>query len=200
MRPVPRLPDCFGVDTSATADYGPIELPSAVTRYTDPRAHELRAEYLATFGGDEIPAPVESIAEDFLGLRIERCDHGECSGMLIPAERLILVNASEAMSGDIPTRRHRFTIAHELGHWICHARGIEEAPTFCRAKDLSQDADRALEREANVFGAELLMPEAAVRDAWAAFPDTSQLAEHFGVSALAAQWRLYSFGLSPKPD
>jgi uncharacterized protein DUF955 len=174
-------------------------LPSVPTRYTDPRAHELRAEYLATFGGDELPAPVESIAEDLLGLRIEQCDLGECSGMLIPAERLVLVNAAEATSGDIPTRRHRFTIAHELGHWICHAKGIEEAPTFCRAQDLSQDADRAIEREANVFGAELLMPEAAVRDAWAAFPDTTELAARFGVSTLAAQWRLYSFGLAPKP-
>ena len=168
-------------------------------RYDEPRAHELRERYHAVFGGDELPAPVESIAEDLLGLRIEQCDLGECSGMLIPAARLILVNAAEATSGDVPTRRHRFTIAHELGHWICHAKGIEKAPTFCRAKDLSQDADRAMEREANVFGAELLMPEAAVRDAWAASPDTTELAARFGVSALAAQWRLYSFGLAPKP-
>jgi len=116
--------------------------------------------------------------------------------MLLSAERLIIVNASEAMSGDTPTRRHRFTIAHELGHWICHAKG-EADPTvnYCRAKDLSQDADRVLEREANVFGAELLMPEAAVREAWAAFGDRDELASRFGVSALAAQWRLYSFGL-----
>ena len=144
--------------------------------------------------------PVESIAEDLLGLRIEEADLGECSGMLIPAERLILVNAAEAMSGDTPTRRHRFTIAHELGHWVCHARGAEGArPTYCRAKDISQDTERALEREANVFGAELLMPEAAVREAWAALPDTTRLAARFSVSTLAAQWRLYSFGLAPKP-
>jgi hypothetical protein len=171
-------------------------VPSAPTRYTDPRAHELREDYLATFGGAEIPVPVESIAEDLLGLRIEEDDLGECSGMLLPSERLILVNASEAMSGDTPTRRHRFTIAHELGHWICHARhAAEPTTTYCRANDLSQDADRTLEREANVFGAELLMPEAAVREAWGAFPDRDQLAERFGVSAMAAQWRLYSFGL-----
>jgi hypothetical protein len=174
-------------------------LPSAPTRYTDPRAHDLRAEYLATFGGAEIPVPVESIAEDWLGLRIEEADLGDCSGMLIPSERLIRVNASEAMSGDTPTRRIRFTIAHELGHWICHARGLDDAPTYCRSQDLAEDADRALEREANVFGAELLMPEAAVREAWAAFPDAQGLAGRFGVSALAAQWRLYSFGLASKP-
>ena len=74
--------------------------------------------------------PVESIAEDLLGLRIEEADLGDCSGMLIPAERLILVNASEGMSGETPTRRHRFTIAHELGHWICHAsRAADSAPS-----------------------------------------------------------------------
>ena len=174
-------------------------MPSVPTRYTDPRAHDLRAAYLATFGGAAIPVPVESIAEDWLGLRIEEADLGDCSGMLIPSKRLIRVNASEAMSGDTPTRRIRFTIAHELGHWICHARGMEAAPTYCRSQDLAQDADRALEREANVFGAELLMPEAAVRDAWAAFSDRDVLAQRFGVSALAAQWRLYSFGLAERP-
>ena len=170
-------------------------LPSAPTRYTDPRAHELRERYLATYGGAEIPVPVESIAEDLLGLRIEEDDLGECSGMLKPAERLIVVNASEAMSGDTPTHRQRFTIAHELGHWICHAHGADSAPTYCRSQDVSQDTDRTLEREANVFGAELLMPETAVREAWAAFPDTSKLASRFEVSGLAAQWRLFSFGL-----
>jgi len=170
-------------------------LSSAPTRYTDPRAHELRERYLATYGGAEIPVPVESIAEDLLGLRIEEDDLGECSGMLKPAERLIVVNASEATSGDTPTHRQRFTIAHELGHWICHAHGVDSAPTYCRSQDVSQDTDRTLEREANVFGAELLMPEVAVREAWAAFPDTSKLASRFEVSGLAAQWRLYSFGL-----
>jgi len=175
-------------------------VPSEPTRYTDPRAHQLRAEYLATFGGDEIPVPVESIAEDLLGLRIEVCDLGGCSGMLIPTDRLVLVNASESMSGETPTRRHRFTIAHELGHWICHARrGAEPAASYCRAKDLSEDADRELEREANVFGAELLMPEAAIRAAWAAFPDPAAIAAHLDVSALATQWRLYSFGLAERP-
>ena len=171
-------------------------MPSVPTRYNDPRAHDLRDRYLATFGGDEIPVPVESIAEDLLGLRIEGDDLGELSGMLRPAERLIVVNATEAMSGDIPTRRHRFTIAHELGHWICHANGMASAPRYCRSRDLDEDADRAIEREANIFGAELLMPEPAVRETWAAFGDRDQLASRFEVSSLAAGWRLYSFGLA----
>jgi hypothetical protein len=199
VRTAPRHRDFSILDTSARAGYVPTDLPPAPTRYTDPRAHDLRERYLATYGGAETPVPVESIAEDLLGLRIEEANLGECSGMLIPSERLILVNASEAMSGDTPTRRHRFTIAHELGHWICHARGMEDAPTYCRAKDVSQDTDRTLEREANVFGAELLMPEEAIRTAWRGKPDLGELAAYFAVSALAASWRLYSFDLAERP-
>ncbi len=51
--------------------------------------------------------PVESIAEDLLGLAVEAREL-DVSGMLLPAERRILVNAAE------PEARRRFTIAH----WI----------------------------------------------------------------------------------
>ena len=199
VRPARAEADSAGLDTSSAADYVPSDLTSVPTRYTEPRAHELRERYLATYGGDEIPVPVESIAEDLLGLRIEEDVLGECSGMLIPSERLILVNAAEAMSGETPTRRHRFTIAHELGHWVCHAKSMADAPTYCRSHDLAQDADRTLEREANVFGAELLMPEEAIRTAWRGKPDVGELAAYFAVSALAASWRLYSFDLAERP-
>jgi hypothetical protein len=43
------------------------------------------------------------------------------------------------------------------------------------------------------------MPEAAIREAWAAAPDAAEVAVRFEVSALAAQWRLYSFGLIAEP-
>jgi hypothetical protein len=167
-------------------------------RYEEPRAHALRERYLATFGGPEIPVPVEAIAEDLLGLRVEEStDLGECSGMLLPVERRIIVNASERMSGDVPIRRHRFTIAHEVGHWICHAVGSPAPqPSYCRARDLGEDADRALEREANIFGAELLMPEPAVRRAWGESDDVAACAARFEVLPSAMQWRLFSFGLA----
>ncbi|MCZ7588271.1 MAG: ImmA/IrrE family metallo-endopeptidase [Gaiella sp.] len=110
-------------------------------------------------------------------------------------------------------RRWRFTIAHELGHWICHVLGADSLqPTYCRSQDLSQDADRALERQANVFGAELLMPESSVREQWALLgtegaPSSMQddavkrVASRFDVSTSAMWYRLYSFSLVPtKPD
>ena len=96
---------------------------SIPSRYADPPAHALRADYLRAFGGAEISVPVESIAEDLLGLRIEESTDLDCSGILLPAERRILLNAAEATHDDTPIRRHRFTIAHELGHWVCHVLG-----------------------------------------------------------------------------
>jgi hypothetical protein len=171
----------------------------AATKYVDPRAHALRARYLESFGGEEIPVPVESIAEDLLGLRIEeRWDLGDTSGLLLPGERLIVLNATERATGrnDPPLRRYRFTIAHELGHWICHAHeNPEAAPTYCRQGDLARDADRTLEREANVFAAELLMPEQAVRAGWEDLGTPDALASRFDVSPSAMGWRLFSFGL-----
>ncbi len=169
---------------------------AAGRKYEEPRAHALRKRYLAAFGGEEIPVPVEAIAEDLLGLRLEQEWGMEYSGMLLPAERKIVLNAAEAPRDVAPLRRFRFTIAHEVGHWVCHVVGAARAePLYCRAKDLSEDADRTLERVANVFAAELLMPEPAVRAAWSELEDVSASAARFDVSPTAMQWRLFSFGL-----
>jgi Zn-dependent peptidase ImmA (M78 family) len=51
----------------------------------------------------------------------------------------------------------------------------------------------------NVLGAELLMPESAVREGWATLSDLTKVAARSEVSVLAAQWRLYSFGLAKQP-
>jgi hypothetical protein len=175
---------------------------SVTSTYEDPRAHAVRARYLDIYGGQALPVPVKEIAEDLLGLRVEESVSIDCSGMLLPAKRRIVLNAAEAMHGDVPIRRQRFTIAHEIGHWVCHClEGAAEtsAPSYCRPVDMTDAADRALEREANVFAAELLMPESAVRTAWHETKDAEQVAVILDVSQLAARWRLYSFGLLEDP-
>jgi hypothetical protein len=169
-------------------------------KYEEPRAHAVRERYLDTFGGEGLPVPVEAIAEDLLGLRIEQSWDMDCSGMLLPAERRIVLNAAEAVLGrnTPPLRRFRFTIAHEIGHWVCHClegRAPDPEPSYCRPVDLTDAADRTLEREANVFAAELLMPEPAVREAWSELGDVAACAARFDVSPTAMQWRLYAFGL-----
>jgi Zn-dependent peptidase ImmA (M78 family) len=150
---------------------------------TDPRAYELRERYHERFAGEELPVPVEAIAADLLGLYVEEAEI-DCSGLLVPAERRVVLNAAE------PEPRRRFTLAHEVGHWVCQVLEGHRAPLYCRDVDVSEAADRQLEREANVFAAELLMPEPAVRSAWAG--SIADCAASFGVSDEAMHWRLYN--------
>jgi hypothetical protein len=157
--------------------------------YRDPRADELRVRYLELFGGDDLPVPVEKIAVDLLGLDVRETDELEVSGMLLPASRTIWLNATE------PEPRRRFTLAHELGHWVCQCLEGTAAPVMCRPKDVTESALRAVEREANIFAAELLMPEPAVRSS----AGEDWLWRRFGVSDEAMGWRLYSFGLGERP-
>jgi Zn-dependent peptidase ImmA (M78 family) len=160
----------------------------AARQYQDERAHALRAAYYTAFGGKELPVPVASIAEDLLGLLVEQEPLRGVSGLIYPAERRIVLNAA-----DVAARR-RFTLAHELGHWTHHCAGPDAAPVFCRAVDETLDAGtRAQERTANIFAAELLMPEDAMRAAWSG--SVAAAADRFGVSGLAMHWRAYSFGL-----
>lgn len=154
--------------------------------YDEPRAHQLRVAYHAAFGGDELPVPVESIAEDLLGLAVELRDDLPVSGMLLPSERRIVVRSDES------DPRRRFTIAHELGHWICQCQEGEMKPVYCRAEEIGVDPEaKAMEREANIFAANLLMPEPSLREV-----AQDEASARFGVSEEAMAWRLFNLGLS----
>lgn len=173
LRPHPCIRLQLTLDNRAVGTAARVKGPGS-DRYRSPPAHALQWRYVDRWGGEEPPVPVERIARDELGLRVEESrDLPEgCSSMLLPAKRVILVNAEEvtAAPGEQPIRRFRFTIAHELGHWMCHVLGMGGAfatkPTFCRAIDPRLDVDRTLEREANGVAAELLMSEEAVRVLW----------------------------------
>jgi hypothetical protein len=161
---------------------------------TDIRAAALRRRYRQLFGGADVPVPVDAIAEDLCSLQVAQEPGLAVSGMLVPAERRIRINADE------PHARRRFTLAHELGHWICQCLEGRPAPLYCRATDVGLDpSTKTIEREANVFAAELLMPEEHVRMQWAASPSVDVAARAFDVSDEAMRWRLYSFGLLPEP-
>jgi IrrE N-terminal-like domain len=158
----------------------------------DPRADDLRARYHALFLGADLPVPVEAIAEDLLGLHVEE-NEIDCSGVLLPAERRVVLRVDE------PPVRRRFTLAHELGHWVCQVQEGHDAPVYCRAADVAPSADRALEREANLFAAELLMPEPVVREEFGWAASAAELAKRFGVSEEAMGWRVYNLTLTLNP-
>jgi IrrE N-terminal-like domain len=161
------------------------DMPGPVT---DVRAGVVRRRYQQQFGGAELPVPVEAIAEDLCGLAVEEVNGLDVSGMLVPSERRIYTNAAEA-----PSRR-RFTLAHELGHWVCQCLEGRTAPLYCRAEVVGLNPTaKAVEREANVFAAELLMPRPELERSFrGSIPDAAEL---FGVSTEAMAWRLYNLGL-----
>lgn len=100
------------------------------------------------------------------------------------------------VNGTNPPGRQRFTLAHELGHLRCRHDGQVPVETF---KTLGGKNTEAREVQANAFAAELLAPKCAVR-AWAEgrdpeLDDVIELAGAFGMSAIAALYRLNSLGL-----
>lgn len=97
-----------------------------------------------------------------------------------------------------PEVRQRFTIAHELGHYIFHRAligdGVADSPAY-RAPDESiydrTPLERFHEAQANQFAANLLMPRSLIRQAEAEHPglDVRALARLFNVSEDAMRIR-----------
>lgn len=82
----------------------------------------------------------------------------ELAGFLFAAGRVGVA----FVKADDPVGRRRFTAAHELGHAVLHR---ETMGRFVIDPDIAEadDATTEVEREANRFAAELLMPEPVVR-------------------------------------
>lgn len=87
--------------------------------------------------------------------------------------------------------RFRFSIGHELGHWMLHpalSQGF-----LCTATDLSDYSRSPQEVEANAFAATLLMPRKWLSpDEWRGDPSLnmiSELAQEFGTTLTAAARR-----------
>ena len=94
-----------------------------------------------------------------------------------------------------PARR-RFTIAHELAHFVLHK---SENETIYAHRDAGQNG--GIEQEANIFASNILMPENLVKNAlskldssfWGSALDSEKIryiSEEFAVSRAAAQVRL----------
>lgn len=98
-------------------------------------------------------------------------------------------------ANDVDTRQ-RFTIAHELGHFFLHQHLLEEG--FMDGAGLLRDgSNNKIEKEANSFAANLLMPEAIFKEMWSSKKLSSkQIADFFYVSESAVIIRAINLRLA----
>lgn len=104
---------------------------------------------------------------------------------------------------DISARK-RFSIAHEIGHYVLHMKAaddyeiVDNEDNFrTTSHDLDDwDDERRMEWEANIFAAALLMDEELVRKEWELEKDIKILAWKFQVSESAMAVRLSSLKLT----
>jgi predicted transcriptional regulator len=90
------------------------------------------------------------------------------------------------------SRRDRFTIAHELGHYFLHYLHAKAQGD----KSFSRGGRDRAETEANVFASALLMPAESFKAAHRTYVgDSWRLAAHFDVSPRAAEVRAQVLGL-----
>jgi Zn-dependent peptidase ImmA (M78 family) len=151
------------------------------------------------------PIDVERLAAS-VGLRVIATDDlgADVSGLLVSRDGA----ASIAVRKTDPLVRRRFTIAHEIGHFVMrhHLRrnelvhADEHAQVMYRSPKASEGLD-PLEVEANQFAASLLMPSKLVREEAAKLQrpifedDVKVLANAFKVSEQAMTIRLTTLGL-----
>lgn len=171
-----------------------------MTATTDPV--QAAAEALAGF--DQLPVPVEDIAARYgARLAFQPLDN-DTSAMLWRQGDVILIGVNSAHT----RTRQRFSIAHELGHLVLHPGKpllIDKTIRVDFRDRTSSMATDAEEMAANAFAANLLMPDARVREAAKALrrrtgaDEDSELvptlASQFAVSAEAMGYRLANLGL-----
>ncbi|HJP81451.1 MAG TPA: ImmA/IrrE family metallo-endopeptidase [Candidatus Saccharimonadales bacterium] len=115
---------------------------------------------------------------------------------------IIYVNSGQSM------RRQRFTIAHEIGHFLQHRDFLDTADEILNpAKKIMlgrpdsgsrapvDTIERQREYEADNFAGELLMPKEIFEDIWLKAESLKDVADYFNVSAMAANVRAALLGL-----
>ena len=161
---------------------------------------ELLARYKASF-----PVQVGKLAEE-LGLTVvstHDLPHGMSGSIAKEGDQyFIYVNANQ------PLRRQRFTIAHEIGHFLKHKSYLDQTDEILNptkkailnrtnhgAGSANSDQERQREYAADKFAGDLLMPEVTFRDVWPKAQCLKDVADYFGVSEMAANVRAALLGL-----
>ncbi len=164
------------------------------------RAVEVAKQTLRGFE-EQLPIDIQAIIQAHnIAIRKQPLEEA-VSGMLVVKNGHAIIGVNESHHPN----RQRFTLAHELGHFLLHGNSssifIDASPVFFRDETSSQGS-KLREIEANAFAAELLMPEPMLRKVTKnqtldAFDEGAvrRLAAQFGVSTQAITIRLTKLGL-----
>ena len=135
------------------------------------------------------PVDLDGMA-DALGLTVERTPlGGDIAGKIERRARGYHVTLNSRDSA----RRRRFTLAHEIAHFVLHRDLIGDGITDSGLYRSSLTDE--IERQANRYAADLLMPAAKVRQFWReGLRSIAQMATQFEVSHEAAEIRLRYLG------
>lgn len=164
-------------------------------------AEKQAALILKQYNIQSVPVDVVYIAQT-MGLNVVIKELEEkVSGFLIIKNGQAAIGVNQSHHPN----RQRFTVAHELGHYILHRTEssvfIDSTYTFYRDSN-SSDGKTLQEIQANAFAAELLMPETIIRDHLKTYEvdlydarEVANLASKFGVSEQALTIRLVNLNL-----
>lgn len=140
------------------------------------------------------PVDVERIAV-LLGFKVVLFDFPESVSAvtkIVDGVKVIGVNTNH------PQVRQRFSIAHEIGHYLCGHENFDPGKTFIEPEKKYTDPRFQQEKEADEFAAELLMPEIFLKnDILAKRLKAEDLASRYNVSEQAMWIQLISLKLTP---
>ena len=139
------------------------------------------------------PVQVEELAND-LGIDIQLENLGDDISGLIQRKSnnqyLIKVNSKHS------ERRQRFTIAHEVAHYVLHKDQIGDG-IVDNAKYRANNMNDHDETMANTLAVDILMPANVLKQEYKKNRSIAPLANKFDVSYDAMAYRLKNLGLNP---
>jgi len=151
------------------------------------------------------PVPIKKIIKE-LGIKLSSFDLGDdVSGVLVIEDNSARIGYNPSESNV----RQRFTLAHELGHYILHCDKkqnglfVDSTKVMFRRQG-STALELRQERQANAFAAALLMPDELIKKEYELLNErkdfltddniVKKLSSMFKVSEIAMTYRLMNLG------
>ncbi|GAB5426654.1 MAG: ImmA/IrrE family metallo-endopeptidase [Devosia indica] len=154
-------------------DRGPVPIEQLVVEYSTNTYPEERVEYVT-------------------GAPIDGCVGALVRGEDSPPKWAVLYHQDQSEG------RKAYTVAHEMAHWVLHRHMLSDS-IYCGVDDVFRGGGIDIEREADVFAANLLMPFNDFRANLPArerpgFDSLGKMASRYGVSLTAAilRWLEYT--------